>query len=106
MSDSMVHPALEESFGNTLVEAMARKVPIIAGINSGAVPWVVGDNGMLIDVGNERLIQDAIEVLIKNPERLKEYSENGFQNAYNRFRLSNIAQQYIKKFNEILGEKY
>ncbi|GHT43391.1 hypothetical protein FACS189438_0470 [Bacteroidia bacterium] len=40
-SDLLVHPSLEESFGNTLIEAMARKIPVIAGKNSGAVPFVL-----------------------------------------------------------------
>ena len=105
MSDLMVHPALEESFGNILVEAMARRVPVIAGKNSGAVPWVVRESGLLVNVSDEGSIEKSIEEFIKNPEKLVEYSEKGYQNAYSRFRLSNIANQYIKKFNEILGEK-
>lgn len=104
-SHLMVHPALEESFGNILVEAMARKIPVVAGKNSGAVPWVVGESGVLIDVSDEDNIKKSIELFINHSKKLDEYSEKGYQNAYSRFKISNIANQYINKFNEILRSK-
>ena len=36
-----ITPSLEETFGNTLLESIVRKVPVIGGINSGAVPYVL-----------------------------------------------------------------
>lgn len=48
--DVFVHPALEESFGMVLLEAGARGIPVVAGANSGAVPWVIGPGGWLVDV--------------------------------------------------------
>ena len=50
--DLMVHPSMEESFGMVLVEAMARKIPVIGGEKSGAVPWVLdnGKAGVLTDI--------------------------------------------------------
>src|SRR5690606_32710671 len=49
-----VTPSIEETFGNTLLEAMARKVPIVAGKDSGAIPYVLekGRAGFLCDVTN------------------------------------------------------
>lgn len=49
-TDVLVHTALEESFGAVLAEAAAAGVPVVAGAFSGAVPWVVGDAGRLVDV--------------------------------------------------------
>ena len=48
----MVHPATEETFGNTIIEAMARCIPVIGGKNSGAVPFVLdaGNCGYICDV--------------------------------------------------------
>ncbi|MDT0642307.1 glycosyltransferase family 4 protein [Zunongwangia sp. F363] len=51
-SSIMVHPSLEESFGNTLIEAMARNTAVIGGKDSGAVPHLLGfgNYGVLCDV--------------------------------------------------------
>jgi len=100
-SDLMVHPAKEESFGNILVEAMARRVPLIAGENSGAVPWVVGESGVLIDINDEGVMYKSILNFINNTEQLKSYSKKGYENVCNRFRLSKIALQYIENFKKI-----
>ncbi len=103
--DLMVHPAKEESFGNTLVEAMARRVPIVAGQNSGAVPWVIGDCGVLININNEDEIYESILYFIKNPEKLKFYSKKGYDNVYSRFRLSQIVLKYLNYFDKVVKEK-
>ena len=39
----LAHSALEESFGNTVLEALATGTPVIAGAHSGALPWVLGE---------------------------------------------------------------
>lgn len=40
--DVLLHPALEESFGVVVAEAMALGLPVVAGATSGAVPSVIG----------------------------------------------------------------
>ena len=71
LMDSMsclVHPSLEETFGNILLEAMARCVPCIGGQNSGAVPHVLGQGkyGLLCDIVNPSAIAECMEQL-NNP---------------------------------------
>jgi len=58
----LVHPSLEESFGNTLVEAMMLGTPVIGGRDSGAVPWVLdhGRAGELVDVRSEAEVAQAL----------------------------------------------
>lgn len=62
-------PSLEESFGNTLVEALQAGLPVIAGKNSGAVPWVLfnGQAGRLVDVRDPAAIAAAICEALDNP---------------------------------------
>lgn len=59
----LIHPSLEETFGNILIEGMARKVVVIGGKDSGAVPQVMGNGefGILCDVTSEQSIVDAME---------------------------------------------
>lgn len=62
----LVHPSLEESFGNIFLEAMARRVPTIGGDNSGAVPCVLGNGkyGILCDVTNVDSLTNAMEKIL------------------------------------------
>lgn len=67
----LVHPSVEESFGNTLIEAMSKRVPVIGGKYSGAVPYVLkhGECGQLCDIKNPVEISRAIlNVYKKNPK--------------------------------------
>ena len=51
-ASALVLPSLEETFGNVLLEGMARRVEVIGGRASGAVPAVLGQGkyGILCDV--------------------------------------------------------
>lgn len=65
----LVHPSLEETFGNIFLEAMARRVPTIGGLKSGAVPYILGNGkfGLLCDVTNvDSLIEAMEKILDKN----------------------------------------
>ena len=57
----LVQPSLEETFGNVLLEGMARRVPVIGGRDSGAVPAVLGHGayGILCDVTDPRSLCEA-----------------------------------------------
>lgn len=69
----LVHPALEETFGNILLEGMARRVIVIGGEKSGAVPSVLqnGRCGILCDVENKESIVEALEMALDKEMRDK-----------------------------------
>ena len=107
-SDLLIHPSLEESFGNTLIEAMARRVPVIGGLNSGAVPWVLdhGNAGVLVDIRSpEKIAEAAMRILTDRETRLK-YSEAGYRNAWEKFRLGKMTAEYIKLYEKIIKGKF
>lgn len=61
----LIHPSLEETFGNILLEAMCRRVICIGGENSGAVPEVLGYGkyGILCDVTKpDSIVQAMLEM--------------------------------------------
>lgn len=69
--DALVHPSHEESFGLVLAEAMALGVPVVGGLRSGAVPWLLLDGraGLLVDVRSEQALCTAMnEVLSGDAE--------------------------------------
>src|SRR5205085_11099029 len=68
-SQVLLHPALEESFGVVLAEAMAMGLSVVAGAHSGAVPWVQGDAGSLVNVRQPAQIAAALLRLLSDPVR-------------------------------------
>ena len=59
---ALVHPSIEETFGNIFLEGMARCIPVIGGKFSGAVPDVLGHGkyGYLCDVTNVKDLYDTM----------------------------------------------
>lgn len=93
----LVHPSLEESFGRTLIEAMAAGTPVVAGESSGAVPWVLdqGRSGVLVDVRNPKSIVEATKTLLYDADMWTRYSNAGIESVRTRFTLSATATRYL-----------
>lgn len=65
----MLHPALEESFGMTVLEAMVLGTPVIGGESAGNVPHLLaGGAGVLCDVRSPQAIAAGLELLIGDHE--------------------------------------
>jgi len=103
MSDLLAHPALEESFGMTLVEAMARKVPVLGGQSSGAVPWVLdgGRAGKLVNVTDPSAIAAGILEIGCNEAVWTKYSSSGYQHVKEVFHATIVAKQVIQLYHHI-----
>ena len=103
-TDLMVHPSLEETFGNTLVEAMAAGCPVLGGNKSGAVPYVLdhGKMGILCDVSDENKLAETICGIIESKNELPALSEQARLYCRQKFSSNIIAGQYIDLFNASL----
>lgn len=104
--DILVHPALEESFGMTLIEAMAMQLPVIGGLASGAVPWVLdgGNAGLLVDVTNAAEVAEAMLKLAANPKERRALGRRGKAFAEKHFHIRSVADAYEKIYFELTGE--
>lgn len=65
LCDVYVCPSKLEGFGLTLIEAMALGKPIVA-TNVGAIPEILGDCGILVDLNNEIAFCEAIIKVLDN----------------------------------------
>jgi len=97
-SDLMLHPAVEESFGAVLAEAMAAGLPVVAGRRSGAVPWVVGDAGALVDVTDPHAMADAMAALLGDPTAVAAMALRGRQRVRDCFSVGAVAAQYEREY--------
>lgn len=81
--DVLVLPSLEtkywkEQFGRVLIEAMACGVPVVAS-NSGGIPDVVGDAGMLFKTGGASELAKILSDLVESREARDELGRKGRQ---------------------------
>ncbi|TVT37827.1 glycosyltransferase family 4 protein [Hymenobacter setariae] len=104
-STLVLHTSLEESFGMVLVEAMAYGVPVVAGQASGAVPWVVADGGLLVDVTSVEAIAGAVNRLLSDPALYAQLSARAVAIVAERFPLATIADQYLALYEQCLAKK-
>lgn len=105
-ADVLVHPALEESFGMTLIEAMAKGTPVVGGRTSGAVPWVLNEGraGVLTDVHSPQAMADATLNVLGDADHWRHLSAAGYHHAYDAFRLSRIVQQHVDLYHALLDQ--
>ena len=105
VSDVLLLPSEQESFGLAALEAMACEVPVIAS-RVGGIPEVVtdGETGFLSDVGDvEKMAADAANLLAN--ERLRtEMGKRARESAISRYRTDLVIPQYINFYNQALAK--
>ena len=99
--DVLLHSSLEESFGLSIAEAMAMGLPVVAGESSGAVPWVVGEGGILCDVRQELEICQAIKNVLV-PENYARHSKAARARVELMFTVNKIASAYLDAYKNAL----
>lgn len=97
----LVHPSLEESFGNIYLEAMARHLPVIGGKYSGATPYILkkGEMGILCDVTSAEAIAEAIEKVYTDPEYGKQIADKAYRYVKETYSEEHIARQTISIYH-------
>lgn len=100
---SITAPRWKEQFGRTLVEAMACGVAVV-GSDSGEIPSVVGDAGMIFPEEDVDALYDCLRKLADEPDLRRDLAERGRQRAIDRFSNIQIARQTNRAFKMALQE--
>ena len=100
----LVHPSLEETFGNIVLEAMARRVPVIGGDKSGAIPMLLGDGkyGCLCDVSSADSICEAMLKLTVDKSYRNEIIEKSTAFLVDNFVDYKVAEKHIDMYSKYL----
>ncbi|CEJ43203.1 hormogonium polysaccharide biosynthesis glycosyltransferase HpsO [Umezakia ovalisporum] len=92
----------KEQFGHVLIEAMACKVPVI-GSDSGEIPHVIGDAGLVFPEGNIAALANCLVQLIEKPDMAKSIGQKGHQKAMHKYTNQALAQQQFAFYQELVN---
>jgi glycosyltransferase involved in cell wall biosynthesis len=90
-----------EQFGRMLIEAMACGVPVI-GSQSGEIPHVLADAGLLVEERNQAQWTNAIERLLGDGNARRQLAARGLTRVQERFALPVVARAHLQFFEELL----
>jgi glycosyltransferase involved in cell wall biosynthesis len=95
--DVLVLPSLttlrwKEQFGRVIIEAQACEVPVI-GSNSGAIPEVIGQAGLIFPEGNVEGLKQELKKLAATPGLRKKLSQKGRRHVLKLYTNQKIADQ-------------
>ena len=84
-----------EGLGQSIIEAMIMKKPIIA-TNVGGIPELIkdGETGYLVEIGDDEKIKFAINEIFTKPEIKTKFIENVERESY-KFGWENVAREFL-----------
>jgi glycosyltransferase involved in cell wall biosynthesis len=97
---SQTTPGWKEQFGRMLVEAFASGVAVV-GSDSGEIPYVVRDSGLVVGEKDEEGWSQAIAGLVEDRAKRDELSARGVARASDEFAWPVVARRYLDFFNLI-----
>jgi glycosyltransferase involved in cell wall biosynthesis len=105
--DVMALPSLtrknwKEQFGRVLIEAMACETPVI-GSDSGEIPNVIGDAGLVTPEGDAKALAAALARLGSDPAHRAALVRRGRQRVLDRFTQEQVARRTAALYNEVLS---
>jgi len=100
--DVFVLPSLAEGVSNTVLEAMATGLPVVA-TAVGANPYLVDDgaSGRIVPAGDPVAIANALEGYVNDPGSAAAHGEAGRQLATQRFSLDRMVDRYHRLYLDL-----
>jgi len=101
---SLSRPNWKEQFGRVLVEAMACGVPVV-GANSGEIPRVIGDGGLVFPEGDVLALSAWLSRLRENPALCRKLGARGRERVLTHYTQARIAAQTVALYRSLLGDQ-
>lgn len=90
----------KEQFGHVLIEAMACQVPVI-GSDSGEIPNVIGQAGLVFPEGNVEELSDRIARLIDDRNFAENLGQQGYQRAIAKYTNRALAKELLEFYRSL-----
>lgn len=99
----LVLPSYNENFGMAVIEAMAVGCPVVVTEEVGLANVVRDSGSGLVASSDTRGLAEAIETVVRSPERQKMMGEAGTRTVRERFEWSSIARQMEAVYLQVLN---
>lgn len=108
--DAVVLPSVttrrwKEQFGRIIIEAMASGVPVV-GSDSGEIPRVIGDGGLIVPEGDVRALARALRQLYEDRDLGRRLGERGRRRVLEHFTHERVAELSRAAYERALGGTY
>jgi len=102
--DVFVLPSLGEGISNTLLEAMATGLPLVA-TRVGGNPELIeeGVNGCLVPVADPQALAHSLKTLLEEPQNLALYGEKSLNKVRQSFDWNRTVEEYLTVYDQLLG---
>lgn len=101
LAPSQTRPNWCEQLGRMIIEAMACGIPVIAS-NSGEIPFVVGDAGIVVPEDDLEAWVAAIQRAIESPTLRADLAAAGLDRVRTQFTWNTVARQKLDFFESLL----
>ncbi len=93
----------QEQFGRVLIEAMACGVPVI-GSDSGAIPEVIGDAGLIFPEGKSPKLAECISMLQQDDRLRRDLSFQGRIRVEQNYSTERVAKKLNQHVNDVMKQ--
>lgn len=105
LMDVFVLPSLAEGISNTILEAMATGLPVIATNVGGNSELIVeGDTGMLVSVTDKNEMSNAMKLYLDQPEQIEQQGRAARARIEQLFSLEHMVERYQKVYADLLTQ--
>lgn len=106
--DVLVLPSLtaghwKEQFGHVLIEAMSSEVTVI-GSDSGEIPAVIGDTGMVFPEGDATALASLLQELVDDEVQCRDLARRGRQRVLEQFTHEAIARRTFDAYIRVSAQ--
>lgn len=102
---SLSAPHWREQFGRVIIEAMACGVPVV-GSDSGEIPHVIGDAGLVTREGQVADLSAALRKLATNEELRQQLRLNGIKRVQDHYTNARIAAATVDIYRALIARSH
>ncbi|CAB1276773.1 TIGR03088 family PEP-CTERM/XrtA system glycosyltransferase [Candidatus Nitrosacidococcus tergens] len=101
--DIFVLPSLAEGISNTILEAMATGLPVIATHVGGNPELVTENTGILVPKADSKAVSKALATYINSAQLIKNHGQSGRKRVKEKFAIQTMVDNYINVYNSLLA---
>jgi glycosyltransferase involved in cell wall biosynthesis len=100
LADVMVHGALEEAFGLSIIEALSTGLPVLTH-NAPHFEWLTGSREGLVDMSVQGLLAARLQEMIDRPVVDKDAAQQRSGRVRERFDWQSLKPAYIEQYRSL-----